>query len=495
MILPYYIIIPLLAAFLITLIAGKKDNWAVILSVISISALLILSLFSFITMKDETVIYEMSAWSIPYGIVLVQDALTSFILVMVSIISFTSLIFSIQYIRHLSMDWKYYALFMLLVTGMNGVIVTGDLFNLYVFMEIALFSAFALVAYGSKAEEFEAAFKYAVMGSVSSFLILAGIAVTYSATSTLTMAKIAEVLPTIDQKIILWVGGLFIAGFGLKAAAMPFHAWLPDAHSSAPAPISAMLSGVLIKALGIYVLLRIFYNVLDAPEVFTKIFLVLGAVSIIIGVFLAIGQWDMKRLLAYHSISQIGYILLGMGIATPLGILGAVFHLFNHAIFKSLLFYNAGSVEMALGTRDLRKMGNLMKILPTTSQTSLIASLSISGIPPFNGFFSKLIIIIAAIQAGLPIYAVLAIIGSLLTLASFMKVQRYGFKGENIVEAVTNKVGWRMNSAMITLAVLCIVTSLMIVPGIQEVTLDPVVRVITEKSLYMKLVLGGLNAN
>lgn len=495
MILPYYIIIPLLAAFLISLIAGKKDNWAVILSVISVTALLVLSLFSFITMKEETVVYEMSSWSVPYGIVLVQDALTSFMLVMVSIISFTSLIFSIQYIRHISVDWKYYALFMLLVTGMNGVIVTGDFFNLYVFMEIALFSAFALVAYGSRAEEFEAAFKYAVMGSVSSFLILTGIAVTYSSASTLTMAKVAEVLPSIDRNVIFWVGALFMAGFGLKAAAMPFHTWLPDAHSSAPAPISAMLSGVLIKALGIYVMLRIFYNVFNAPEIFTQIFLVLGAVSIIIGVFLAIGQWDMKRLLAYHSISQIGYILLGMGIATPLGILGAVYHLFNHAIFKSLLFYNAGSVELALGTRDLRKMGNLMKVLPTTSQTSLIASLAISGIPPFNGFFSKLIIIIAALQAGLPIYAVLAIVGSLLTLASFMKVQRYGFKGEAVIESVITKIGWRMNSAMIILAMLCLITSLMIVPGIKELTLDPVVKVIADKTEYIQLVLGGLNGN
>lgn len=495
MILPYYIIIPLLAAFLISLIAGKKDNWAVILSLISSSALLILSLFSFISMKNETVTYSMSTWQIPYGIVLVQDALTSFILVMVSIISFTSLIFSIQYIRHLSMDWKYYSLFMLLIAGMNGVIITGDLFNLYVFMEIALFAAFALVAYGSRAEEFEAAFKYAIMGSVSSFLILAGIAVTYSATSTLTMAKVAEVLPSIDQKVIFWIGALFIAGFGLKAAAMPFHAWLPDAHSSAPAPISSMLSGVLIKALGIYVMIRIFYNIFNAPEIFTKIFLVLGTISIIVGVFLAIGQWDMKRLLAYHSISQIGYILLGMGIATPLGILGAVFHLFNHAIFKSLLFYNAGSVEMALGTRDLRKMGNLMKLLPTTSQTSLIASLSISGIPPFNGFFSKLIIIVAAFQAGLPFYAVFAIIGSLLTLASFMKVQRYGFKGETVIESVENKIGWRMNAAMITLALLCLLTSLLVVPGIQEVTLDPVVKVIADKTEYIQLVLGGMNGN
>lgn len=490
MILPYYIIIPLLAAFLITLIAGKKDDWAIFLSFIAISAVLVLSVFSFVVMKEETVTYEMSAWKVPYGIVLVQDALTSFILVMVAIISLTSLMFSVQYIRHLSRDWKYYALFMLLVTGMNGVIVTGDLFNLYVFMEIALFAAFALVSYGSRAEEFEAAFKYAVMGSVSSLIILLGIAVLYSAASTLTLSKIAEIVPQLNKTIILWVGGLFLVGFGLKAAAMPFHAWLPDAHSSAPAPISSMLSGVLIKALGIYVLIRIFFGVFNAPEEFTKMFLVLGTISIIIGVFLAVGQWDMKRLLAYHSISQIGYILLGIGIATPLGILGAVFHLFNHAIFKSLLFYNAGSVEYALGTRDLKKMGNLTNVLPTTAQTSMIASLSISGIPPFNGFFSKLIIIIAAIQAGLIGYAFLAIIGSILTLASFMKVQRYGFRGENIISSVINPVEWRMNFAMIILAVLCLVSSLMIVPGIKEFTLDPVVKAIIDSTPSIQLVIG-----
>ena len=492
MILPYYIIIPLLAAFLITLIAGKKDYWAIILSLIAVSALLVLSVFSFITMKSETITYAMSNWPAPIGIILVQDALTSFTLVMVSIISLTSIIYSVQYIRHLSMDWRYYAIFMLLVTGMNGVIATGDIFNLFVFLEISLFSAFSLVAYGGNAEEFEAAFKYTVMGSVSSVMILMGIAILYSTTSNLNMAKIAEALPAVDDKIKYWVGGLFLVGFGLKAAIIPFHTWLPDAHSSAPAPISSMLSGVLIKALGIYAIIRIYFNIFGAPGIFLNIFLVLGTISIIVGVLLAVGQWDMKRLLAYHSISQIGYILLGIGIATPLGILGAVFHLLNHAIFKSLLFYNAGSVEIALGTRDLRKMGNLMKILPTTSQTSLIASLSISGIPPFNGFFSKLIIIIAALQAGLPWYAAFAIVGSILTLASFMKVQRYGFKGEKTVETVQNKIGWRMNTAMVTLAVLCIVTSLLIVPGIKEITLDPVVKVITDKTQYIKLVLGGL---
>lgn len=492
MILPFYVIIPLLAAFLVALTGIKKDNLAIVFSVLSTGLLIVLSVFGFSRVLEQSMLYQMSGWPAPFGIVLVLDAFSAFMLIMISIIAFTSVLFSIQYIRHISTDWKYYALFMLLLAGMNGVIITGDLFNLYIFMEIALLSAFALVAFGGKAEEFEAAFKYAAMGAVSSFLILIGIAVLYSTTSTLTLAIIAERLEMAPMYIKLWVGALFFVGFGLKAAAMPFHAWLPDAHSSAPAPISAMLSGVLIKALGIYALVRIIFNVFGAPQIFTNLFLILGAVSIIIGVLLAIGQWDMKRLLAYHSISQIGYILLGFGLATPLGVLGAVFHLFNHALFKSLLFYNAGSVELALGTRDLKKMGNLTESMPITSGTSMIASLSISGIPPFNGFFSKLIIIIAAIQAALPIYAVLAVVGSLLTLASFMKVQRYGFRGEKIISELKNKIGVNIHTAMIILAILCVISSLLIVPGLREVTLDPVVQVVLQKLQYTQIVAGGI---
>ncbi len=490
MMLPLFILIPLLAAFLITLVAGKKDVWGIVLSLIASAALLVMAVISFLRLYGETVVYQMGNWQLPIGIALVLDSLSGFMLVIVNLIALTSILYSIQYIRHLGQDFKYYSLFMLMLTGMNGVLLTGDIFNLYVFMEIALLAAFSLVAFGCRAEEFEAAFKYAIMGAVSSTIILIGIGVTYSATSTLTMARIAQNITTLSPELVLWIGGLFLAGFGLKAAAMPFHAWLPDAHSSAPAPISAMLSGVLIKALGVYVLIRLFFNVFNAPPIVLQLMVLLGLISIIVGVFLAIGQWDMKRLLAYHSISQIGYVLLGIGLGTPLAILGGVYHLLNHALFKGLLFYNAGAVEVALGTRNLKQMGNLTKLLPVTSSTSMIASLSIAGLPPFNGFFSKLIIIIAAVQAGRPFVAFLAVAGSILTLASFMKVQRYGFHGEQEVVTVEQRPGWNMNAAMITLAALCLLTSLLVVPGVRDVALDPVVNVILEKAEYVQLVIG-----
>jgi len=490
MILPFFIIIPLLTAFIITLIAGERDNWAAILSILAVISLVALSIFCFATLNGRTIVYEMSHWKAPIGIILAVDALSAFMLIIVAVIALTSLMFSVHYIRHLSPSWKYYALFMLLVTGMNGVIATGDLFNMFVFVEITLFAAYSLVAYGSKAEEFEASFKYAIMGSISSTLVLVGIGITYAATSTLTLAKIAEVLQQKDPMVTLWIGGIFLAGFGLKAAIMPFHAWLPDAHSSAPAPISAMLSGVLIKALGVYVLIRLFFNVFGGITIFNEVFIILGTISIMVGGFLAMGQWDFKRLLAYSSISQIGYIILGLGLGTWLGIVGAVFHLLNHAIFKSLLFYNAGSLETAFGTRDLRKMGNVAKTLPITSFTSMIASLSISGVPPFNGFFSKLIIIIAAIQAGRPVYAILAAVGSLITLAYYMKVQRFGFHSQNVVPVEKDVISFGMNSAMIILAILCLATSILIIPGIREVTLDPIVAVIMNKTGYISQIFG-----
>jgi len=489
--LPYFIVIPLLAAFLISLISDEKDHWAIILSVASIISLLVISIAGFIHVIGDNIVYKLGGWDIPYTICLVMDSFTAFILITIHLIALTSIIYSISYIRHFSKSGKYYSLFLLLIAGMNGVVITGDIFNLFVFMEIALFSAYALVAYGNKAEQFEAAFKYAVMGSISSTIILIGIGITYSAFSTLTMADIANQVESVDSGIVTWLRCIFAVGFGLKAAIIPFHAWLPDAHSSAPAPISSMLSGVLIKALGIYVIIRLFFNVFGAPQIFLHAFRILGSISILIGVLLARYQWDLKRLLAYHSISQIGYIMLGIGIGSYLGILGAVFHLLNHAIFKGLLFYNAGSVEMAVGTRDLRQMGDLKGKLPTTTGTSMIASFSISGLPPFNGFFSKLILIYAAVQVGYFIHAGIAVIGSFLTLSSFLKVQKYGFLGGTEPELTETKISTSMKSAMIILTIMCLLTSIIIIPGIREYILRPVVYDIMSKAEYIKLVLGG----
>jgi multicomponent Na+:H+ antiporter subunit D len=230
-----------------------------------------------------------------------------------------------------------------------------------------------------------------------------------------------------------------------------------------------MLSGVLIKYLGIYALIRILFNVFGMNAVFSNALIFLGTVSMMVGVLLAVGQFDFKRLLAYHSISQVGYIFLGVGLGTPLGILGGLFHLFNHSVFKSLLFLNSGSVEYATGTRDLNSMGGLNNKMPVTGSTSLFASMAIAGIPPFNGFFSKLIIIFAAVEAGRIGYAFWAVLASVLTLASFMKVQKFAFFGD-LGKKLSNvkEVPVFMKSAMIALAVICLFGGILVAPGLSE---------------------------
>jgi len=341
---------------------------------------------------------------------------------------------------------------------MNGVILTGDFFNLFVFLEIASISSYALVAFGVEAEELEASFKYLILGGVSSTIILLGIALLYSATGTLNMADVSmSIQKGISRNVLFFTFALFLMGFGLKSAMVPFHAWLPDAHPSAPAPISAMLSGLIIKALGIYSVARIFFVIIGVVPIIKTILMVLGALSMVIGVFLAVGQWDFKRLLAYHSISQMGYVMVGIGLATPLGILGGLFHLLNHAVFKSLLFLCSGAFEYTTGTRQLKQLGGLIRKMPWTGSSCSIAALSISGVPPFNGFWSKFIIIVALFQSHNYLLAIITVFVSFMTLISFVKVQKYSLFGvlpkklQDIKE-----VPVLMVSGMVILALLCI---------------------------------------
>jgi len=291
---------------------------------------------------------------------------------------------------------------------------------------------------------------------------------------------------------------LLIAGFGLKAALIPFHAWLPDAHSSAPSPISAMLSGVLIKAVGFYTLIRLFFNIFAVTYEISLIITVLGALSMVVGVLLAIGQWDLKRLLAYHSISQMGYVVIGVGIGmmiivedgnktiAALSIAGGLFHLINHALFKGLLFLNSGAIEYMTGTRNLRELGGLSSLMPVTSTTSLGASMAISGIPPFNGFFSKLLIIIAAVRGEFYLLAALAVFVNFVTLGSFMKFIRFAFhnKKEPGIRFKAQRLPFSMKFSMITMLVLCVLLSLLVLPYFREILLNPAVDVLMKTGEY-----------
>lgn len=509
---PIFVIIPLAGAFIIAItgaLSGGFGRYFTSILLVFLTGLAVYLLFS----GQGTVVYAVGGHrlfeKVPIGIYMVFDGLSLYMLLIINLIGFLSAFYSISYMKKFTSENHYYTLFCLMVAGMNGVVLSGDLFNLYVFLEIAAISSYALVAFGIEKEELEASFKYQVLGGASSLFILFSIGMLYWGTSTLNIADMSKAIQegATGSDFVKFVSVLLLAGFGLKAAMIPFHAWLPDAHSSAPSPISSMLSGVLIKAIGAYVILRLFFNMFKLAYDIALVITILGTLSMVVGVLLAIGQWDIKRLLAYHSISQMGYVILGVGVGmlllskggdnsiAALSIGGGLFHLFNHAVFKGLLFLNAGAVEYETGIRDMKRLGGLANLMPVTTSTSLSASMSISGIPPFNGFFSKLIIIIAAIQGGYYLFGILAVFVSIITLASFLKVQRFTFfdKGEERWQKngiSVKEVPFAMCFSMIFMAVLCIVLSLLIVPSIRDIVLSPAVKVLLDTAGYSTTVLG-----
>ncbi|MCX6559808.1 MAG: NADH-quinone oxidoreductase subunit M [Candidatus Aminicenantes bacterium] len=398
----------------------------------------------------------------PLGIQIAVDGFSLFLLTVIALVSACVGLYSISYMEHYGSKANYYALLLMMIVGMNGLVLVTDLFQIYIFMEVAAVASYALVAFGREHAELEAAFKYLMLSVVASAAVLLAIALLFGLTGSLSFAAVGEGLRRLDDKIAAGIASaLFLLGFGLKAALVPFHAWLPDAHPSAPAPISAILSGLLIKVSGVYAMTRVFFHVFGLTPALSEVLMWLGAVSIVVAALLALAQKDMKRMLAYSSISQVGYVVLGLGIGTPLGIAGGLFHLLNHAVAKSLLFLNSGSVQQATGTRDLDEMGGLAKRMPITATTNLIGSLSISGVPPLGGFWSKLLIIMALVQARQPALAVIAVLASVLTLWYYLIIQRKAFFGKlNARWAEVKEAPFWMSAATVILAVLCLALGL-----------------------------------
>ncbi len=499
--LPVFVAIPLATAFLLPIFGKKGKAIATVSANLATISLLVMAVAS----VGQSRVYEIGKWSIPLGINLVLDGLSSLLLLAISVVSAGAMLFSARYMEQYTAKSKYLSLFMLMVAGMNGVVLSGDIFNLFVFLEIASLASYALVAFGCEHEELEASFKYMVLGSIGSIFVLFAVALVYGNTGSLNMAYIGKAIQSAGlNKGLTFALGLFIVGFGLKAALIPFHAWLPDAHPSAPAPISAMLSGVIIKSLGVYALARIVFNVFGVSIPIGWLLLALGLLSMVAGAFLAIGQWDLKRLLAYSSISQVGYVILGIGLGgliiarngnvawASLAILGGLFHLVNHAVYKSLLFLTSGSIQMSTGTRQLKEMGGLAGKLPVTRASCTVASAAIAGIPPFSGFWSKLILVIAAVQAHFYWVAAIIVFVSLCTLIMYLKVQRYVFLGElpeNLKEIKENRGS--MLIAMLLLACLCVLMGLLLlVPALRESILEPAAKVLVDGLSYSANVIG-----
>jgi multicomponent Na+:H+ antiporter subunit D len=494
-VIPLYFAIPLLAAFLIPIL-GKLVKSSVWLFSTGVSfALFVLALYGVAAVQEfPLVVYKMGNWPPPLGIVMVFDSFSAFMVLVISMIVFAGCLFSFRYISHYTGQWKFYTLYMLITAGMMGVVLTGDLFNMFVFLEIAAISSYALVAFGVDAEEMEASFKYMVMGEIGGLTFLLSIVLIYAKTSTLNLADISNSLQLFGQTTFFWtVLALMLFAFSIKAAFVPFHSWLPDAHPAAPAPVSSLLSGIFIKVLGIYTTARVVFNIFgldraNAP-MFFNILIGLGLLSITFAGLTALNQKDYKRLLGYSSISQIGYIMLGFGIGNYYGVAGAIFFILAHALAKGLLFLTSGSVVHVTGTRDLSKLAGLGEKMSTTAWSFVIGGLSLIGIPPLVGFWAKLWIIIGALKSGMLWLAVIAIVLSGLTLYYILKIVNTVFLKKGKITA--SAAPFTMRIAMVFLVVLILVFGI----GFQQVIdfiVGPAANALLRGLEYSQLVFGSV---
>ena len=366
------------------------------------------------------------------------DHLSFIVLFSIGIVSLTSLIVGRYTISDENERFNFINLLIIASIGMCGIVMVRDIFSLYVFLEITAASSFILIALHKEKEALEGAFKYILLSAIATIMMLASIALIILVAGDTSFATIKEALSSsADSSIVKLAIGLFICGLFIKGGLVPFHGWLPDAYSQAPSAVSVLLAGIVTKVSGIYTLIRLVTALFGFTGNIKGILILVGVISMLFGAFAALTQNNFKRMLAYSSISQVGYILAGLGTGIGLGIAGAVFHFFNHAIFKSLLFVNSAAVEKSTGLVNMDEMGGLSERMPITGSTSVVGFLSTSGIPPLAGFWSKLMIIMALWVSGHRVYAVIAVLASVLTLAYLLTMQRKVFFGK-IAEELDN---------------------------------------------------------
>ena len=425
----------------------------VIIFVVAIIMACLLGLMSSVIFKGNTIHSDFLSQMAPFGLRLQVDGLSIIIALVGFLLWLAVSIYSITYIKTDLV--RYYSLLLILLGAVQGTVLAKDLISFYVFLEMTTVATYLLIIHKRSVDALQAGYKYILMTLISAFLIFLSIILVYVDTGSYEVIVVTK-----SGGFIAPV--LFLLGCFVKAGVVPLHTWLPDAHPAAPSPVSAFLSGMMIK-IGAYGIIRFIFPILnfDLPatnfgEILSSLIMSIGVASMLIGVLLALLQTDVKRLLAYHSISQMGYILLGIGLGTKLGLAGGLYHLVNHTMFKGLLFLCMGAVTYSTGTRKLDNLGGLWKRMPITTSTCIIAALAISGIPPFNGFASKTVLTEAVTNFSFVLKLVM-IVTAALTFASFLKLIGYTFFGEPKERLIAAKEApLLMLLPMIVLAILCV---------------------------------------
>lgn len=423
----------------------------------------------------------------------IVDMVSVFFILPILLVGLASSIYSTSYMSRDTGLNSYYTLLSAMILGMIGVVSAGDFFTFFLFWEIMSISSYALVAFRKdRWEPVEAGFKYLVMSSAGSALMLSGVAIVYGIAGTLNFAGIALATrtPTLvsDPWLILAVSFL-IVGFGIKAAIAPMHTWLPDAHPAAPSPISSLLSGVMIKT-GVYGLLRFYILFQPLYAYWSMILSILAFFTMFIGNLTAMLQTDVKRLLAYSSIAQIGYVTFALSIGTVQSISAGLLHVFNHAMMKGLLFMAAGAFYHATGSRDVSILEGIGRRMKLTGVLFSIGLLAIAGIPGLNGFISELLIIFASIRCELYLQTAILITNFLISVAYYLRLlQRIMLREPRSDLPEVEEAPASMIAGMVILATLCVAIG--VYPGLLISMAELAGRAALDIGSYVAPILGG----
>lgn len=426
------IVIPLMAAIIIPIVGRLSKVLSWYIATITTFISFVISLFLLQTVMEQgRISYWMGGWEPPYGIEYVIDYLNIYVVIIVSFIALAGAIFSKHNINvELDEGRKpfFYSVYLLFVTGLMGMLVTGDVFNIYVFLEITSLSGYALIALGKKRQALVAGFNYLIMGTVGATFFLLGIGYLYLMTGTLNIADLAVRLPEFYQTKAVFIAFVFILiGLCIKLALLPLHFWLPNAYTYAPSTISAVMSATGTKVAA-YALIRLMFTVFTLEFYAQLLFniqymlLAFALAAILVGSIMALAQTDIKKMLAYSSIGQIGYIVLGIALMSINGMIGSLIHLLNHALMKGALFFAVGAVTYRTGLTSIENFQGLGKKMPWTMGAFTIAALSMTGIPLTVGFVSKWYLAVASIEIGMWWVVPVILISSLLTAIYFWRI-------------------------------------------------------------------------
>jgi multicomponent Na+:H+ antiporter subunit D len=421
----WYLAFPLAVPFATAVLAflyreSAMGRW---ISVVGSGVLLVAAVYLMGVVLDQGVVAgQMGGWAAPFGITLVADLLSAVMVLITAIVALAVSVFALADIDYEKERLGYHALFNVLIAGVTGAFITGDLFNLYVWFEVMLISSFGLLVLGGKPEQIDGGVKYVALNLVSTIMFLTGIGLLYGMTGTLNMADLATAVDSADQTLLTLVAVLFMIAFGVKAAVFPLFFWLSASYHTPAFSVSAVFAGLLTKV-GVYALLRMFTLVFDHDVGFThQILLWVACLTMVTGVLGAAAQNDFRRILSFHIVSQIGYMILGLALLTPLAIVGAVFYLVHHIVVKANLFLIAGVAERIAGSTDLAKIGGLYKSAPLLAVLFVVPAFSLAGFPPLSGFWAKFLLVKASLEIDAWVVAAVALVVGLLTIYSMTKI-------------------------------------------------------------------------